>query len=299
MKKNIIIIIAAVIVAAGIGTGVFFGARSSKTEPTSEAASTVEAATTTTQNIDKTDAVTEETTELTTEATTTKSSSKSSEKLLKADTGDFENLTHILNYAGLTGYSPSREVEDFRYPEYDCTKEDAYGDMLYIFPKSVIEPKLYIYLFGSTTYRKVMEKNANDPLGLIAKRQAEYYEEDAWGYHVLDAENLRIMYEEIFNLDLDTVMNQESIKNITYLHNGSCYSIFIKNGCDDRVTELEYVSDTQKSDGSYEVIFQSRLMNEYLGTDGKIILYGKVKVECSLRDYNGMRLWSIRKVGKA
>ena len=98
MKKNIIIIIAAVIVAAGIGTGVFFGARSSKTEPTSEAASTVEAATTTTQNIDKTDAVTEETTELTTEATTTKSSSKSSEKLLKADTGDFENLTHILNY---------------------------------------------------------------------------------------------------------------------------------------------------------------------------------------------------------
>lgn len=27
--------------------------------------------------------------------------------------------------------------------------------------------------------------------------------------------------------------------------------------------------------------------------------YGDVKVECSLKDYNGMRLWSITKVGKA
>ena len=45
MKKNIIIIIAAVIVAAGLGTGAFFGARSSKTEPAIEAESTVETTT--------------------------------------------------------------------------------------------------------------------------------------------------------------------------------------------------------------------------------------------------------------
>lgn len=37
----------------------------------------------------------------------------------------------------------------------------------------------------------------------------------------------------------------------------------------------------------------------YVGDDEEQPYYGKIKVECSLKDYNGKRLWSIRKVGKA
>lgn len=115
----------------------------------------------------------------------------------------------------------------------------------------------------------------------------------------MDAENVRIMVEEVFNLNLDEVMKSDDVKDLAYLYNGSCYSIVGRNGIDDRMTELVYVSDKQKADGSYEVILQARKMMLYVGDDEEQPYYGKIKVECSLKDYNGKRLWSIRKVGKA
>lgn len=303
-KNNIIIAVAAVVLIAGIGTGIFFGIRNAKKASKSEE-TTVHTTNQTTTVIENTSKVTTTNTAAMTSKTTlpiTEAKKKKSGKLLKANEGDFENLANILDYANLTGnehFEPDKELPTFEYPDYDCTKKDAFDKIYFIIPRSGVEPKLYIYLCGSTSYEKKFGKDVNDPLNWIGKRQAEFYEENFWGYHKMDAENVRIMVEEVFNLNLDEVMKSDDVKDLAYLYNGSCYSIVGRNGIDDRMTELVYVSDKQKADGSYEVILQARKMMLYVGDDEEQPYYGKIKVECSLKDYNGKRLWSIRKVGKA
>ena len=283
MKKKIIIIITAVIIAAGLGTGSFFGIRSAlNPENVKNDVTTTEQNATPQNTDDENDTVTEGKPKTT---AAKKSTQKGNGKLLTANDYDFEILANILNYARLTGYvsGDDNDKEVYNYPEYDCTKEDACS----IIPGSNKEPQAYLYLFGASTYEKNFRDS--DPLNRVEKS-------DFLGYHKMDAENVRIMVEEVFNLDFDKVMNTGSVKDVAYLNNGFCYCIVGRDGCDDRTTEASYNEDKQKKDGSYEVTFDIITREDQYRDYEK---YGKIKVECSLKDYNGMRLWSITKVGKA
>lgn len=282
MKKEIIIIITAVIIAAGIGTGAFFGIRSARNPENVK-----NDVTTTEQNAnEENDTVTEGKPKTT---AAKKSTQKGNEKLLTASDYDFEILANILNYARLTGYVSvdDNDKEVYNYPEYDCTKEDAFRNVCFTIPRSNTEPQVYLYLFGASTYEKNFRDS--DPLNRVEKS-------DFLGYHKMDAENVRIMVEEVYNLDFDKVMNTDYFKDVAYLNNGFCYCIVGRDGCDDRTTEAKCSKDKRKKDGSYEVTFDIITREDQYRDYEK---YGKIKVECSLKDYNGMRLWSITKVGKA
>lgn len=302
--KKILIGIVAVVVAAGIGTAVFFGVRK-KTSVTAEAttAATVAPSTTVAENTTAEQTTTEKETASKTETlskTTTKASPKKSEKLLKATNEDFENLANILTCSYLTGAEHMKvdsSIPQFEYPEFDCTKKDAFENIRNVIPISGVEPKTYTYIFGASTYERHFGLNVNDPLNMIAENNKRFNDPGFWGYHKMNAENVRIIIEEIFNLN--DVLKLENVKDHVYLYNGSCYSIVGVNGVDDNMVELAYSRNKQKNDGSYEVIFDARKMMMYVHDGEKQPYYGKVKAECSLKDYNGMRLWSIRKVGKA
>lgn len=292
MKKNIIIIIAAVIIAAGLGTGSFFGIRSARNPENVK-----NDVTTTEQNAnEENDIVTEEKREAKT--ATKKSTQKGNGKLLTANYYDFEILANILNYANLTVWTRGDEPS---FPEFDCTKEESYE--LEIPFNEHNNRSLYRYLFGEADFGKYYDEM--DPLKELEKEKYKVEEEaPQWLFEKMNAENLRIISEEIFNLDFDKCLetfNEHKYNGLekAYIYDGYCYYIYqaMTNNVDSRTTELVYDSNKQKSDGSYEVTFKARKMSPWADSDDPP--YGDVKVECSLKDYNGMRLWSITKVGKA
>lgn len=291
MKKNIIIIIAAVIIAAGLGTGSFFGIRSALNPEN------VKNDVTTEQNTDdENNTVTEGKPKTT---ATKKSTQKGNGKLLTANYYDFEILANILNYANLTVWTGGDEPS---FPEFDCTKEESYELEIPFNERN--NRSLYRYLFGEADFGKYYDEM--DPLKELEKEKYITVEEaPKWLFEKMNAENLRIISEEIFNLDFDKCLetfNEHKYDGLekAYIYDGYCYYIYQAktNNVDSRSTELVYSSDKQKSDGSYEVIFQARRIRRNISVENPIY-YGDVKVECSLKDYNGMRLWSITKVGKA
>ena len=104
-KNNIIIAVTAVVLIAGIGTGIFFGIRNAKKASKSEE-TTVHTTNQTTTVIENTSKVTTtNTAAMTSKATLpiTEVKKKTSGKLLKANEGDFESPANILDYANLTG----------------------------------------------------------------------------------------------------------------------------------------------------------------------------------------------------
>lgn len=297
MKKNIIIIIAAVIIAAGLGTGSFFGIRSARNpENVKNDVTTTEQNATSQNTDDENDTVTEGKPKTT---AAKKSTQKGDGKLLTANNLDFVRLAHILDYARLTvstgGDKPS-------FPEFDCTKEESYEREIPF--KDHNNRSLYRYLFGEADFGIFYDEV--DPLKELEKEKYKVEEEaPRWLFEKMNAENLRIISEEIFNLDFDKwleTFNGHKYDGLekAYIYDGYCYYIYQAktNNVDSRSTELVYSSDKQKSDGSYEVIFQARRIRRNISVENPIY-YGDVKVECSLKDYNGMRLWSITKVGKA
>lgn len=291
MKKNIIIIIAAVIIAAGLGTGSFFGIRSALNPEN------VKNDVTTEQNTDDENNTVTEGKPKTTAAK--KSTQKGNGKLLTANYYDFEILANILNYANLTVWTGGDEPS---FPEFDCTKEESYELEIPFNERN--NRSLYRYLFGEADFGIFYDEM--DPLKELEKEKYKVEEEaPKWLFEKMNAENLRIISEEIFNLDFDKwleTFNGHKYDGLekAYIYDGYCYYIYQAktNNVDSRSTELVYSSDKQKSDGSYEVIFQARRIRRNISVENPIY-YGDVKVECSLKDYNGMRLWSITKVGKA
>ena len=293
MKKNIIRIIAAVIIAAGLGTGAFFGIRSARNPEN------VKNGVTTEQNAAPQNSDDENDTVVGATAATKKSTQKGNGKLLTANDLDFVRLAHILDYARLTVGTGGDEPS---FPEFDCTKEDSY-EMEIPF-KDHNNRSLYRYLFGEADFDIFYDET--DPLKELEKEKYVTVEgAPRWLFEKMNAENLRIISEEIFNLDFDKwleTFNEQEYRGPgkAYIYDGYCYYIYQAktNNVDGRSTELVYSSDKQKSDGSYEVIFQAREIRRNISEENPTY-YGDIKVECSLKDYNGMRLWSITKVGKA
>lgn len=302
MKKNIIIIIASVIIAAGLGTGSFFGIRSALNSENVKNDVTTTEQNDALQNIDdENDTMTEEKPEAVKISTYIGNG-----KLLTANDFDFMDLAYILGYARLTGWifidDDDNNKEIYQYPEFDCTDKDAFEkNGYYGIPFRGQEKKLYKFLFGEADY-DVFFDGAMDPL-----KELEKYQKNGgtWGFQRMNAENLRIIAEEMFNLDFDKCLerlnkpyDENDDKKTAYVYDGYCYYIKNEESCDDRMIEFIYDSNKQKSDGSYEVTFKARKMRPWATSD-ESPYYGDVKVECSLKDYNGMRLWSITKVGKA
>lgn len=295
MKKNIIIIIAAVIIAAGLGTGSFFGIRSALNPENVKNDVTTEQNAAPQNTDDENNTVTEGKPKTT---AAKKSTQKGNGKLLTANYYDFEILANILNYANLTVWTGGDEPS---FPKFDCTKEESYELEIPFNERN--NRSLYRYLFGEADFGKYYDEM--DPLKELEKEKYITVEEaPKWLFEKMNAENLRIISEEIFNLDFDKCLetfNEHKYDGLekAYIYDGYCYYIYQAktNNVDGRTTELVYDSNKQKSDGSYEVTFIARKMSPWADSDEPP--YGDVKVECSLKDYNGMRLWSITKVGKA
>ena len=260
MKKNIIIIIAAVIIAAGLGTGSFFGIRSALNPEN------VKNDVTTEQNTDdENNTVTEGKPKTT---ATKKSTQKGNGKLLTANYYDFEILANILNYANLTVWTGGDKPS---FPEFDCTKEESYEREIPFNERN--NRSLYRYLFGEADFGKYYDEM--DPLKELEKEKYITVEEaPKWLFEKMNAENLRIISEEIFNLDFDKCLetfNEHKYDGLekAYIYDGYCYYIYQAktNNVDGRTTELVYDSNKQKSDGSYEVTFIARKMSPWADSD--------------------------------
>ena len=189
MKKNIIIIIAAVIIAAGLGTGSFFGIRSALNPEN------VKNDVTTEQNTDdENNTVTEGKPKTT---ATKNSTQKGIGKWLTAIYYDFEILANILNYSNLTVWTGGEKPS---FPEFDCTKEESYELEIPFNERN--NRSLYRYLFGEADFGKYYDEM--DPLKELEKEKYITVEEaPKWLFEKMNAENLRIISEEIFNPDFD------------------------------------------------------------------------------------------------
>ena len=236
---------------------------------------------------------------ITTEPTTTEAPT-TEDKIIEASGSDFDHLAELLNNTFLRGYANKKDENDeivFELYDYDCESADAYDLIKYeVFPYMHRSTTAFQYLFGINKMENhSYEYAASDPLNKFEpfanEKNIAYH-----GYIKYDADCINFEVEKVFNLDMETLMKQDGIKDRVYLYNGDYYCRMAEGG-DGTGIELSYDYNVKRNDGSYVVtlnaVYPTYQSDIYSGT-----IVGKVLVDCSFKECNGMKYWSIKKISK-